>query len=159
MQCTGLFGRQDYRLHFSSSIKVWVESCSIFIRSNQTFHYSKEEMATLRLLFLVAALFCCSCRCQRLDHLDCTIWEARRYRDCTCGVQYRDIEKHCQDDHTYFQPLLRYESLECEFECQNGGIRHVLDPIDEVYLCDCRRRGFGECCQKGKILCLAKQVN
>ena len=107
-------------------------------------------MATLRLLFLVAVLFCCSCRCQNFGNLDCTTWEARRYRDCTCGVQYRDIEKHCQDDYTYFKPLLRYETLECEFECQNGGIKHVLDPVAEIYLCDCRGRGFGECCQKGK---------
>lgn len=110
-------------------------------------------MATLRSeLLLVATLFCCSCWCQRRN---CTIWEARQYRDCTCGVQYLDYEEHCQDDYTYFEPTLHQDTLQCDFECKHGGTLYIIDAEAEVYQCICVRGRYGDCCEKGKYIVFA----
>lgn len=111
----------------------------------------KINMATLiRELFLMAILCCYCCWCQRRN---CTIWEARRYRDCTCGVQYLDYEEHCQDDFTYFETTLHQDTLQCDFKCQHGGTLYVLDPVFEVYYCDCYLSGrYGGCCEKGNAV-------
>jgi hypothetical protein len=106
-------------------------------------------MASLQLLLLVVALFCYTCKCQRRNQ-DCTIWEAKKFRDCTCGFKYRDYEEHCEDDLTYYETTLSQESLECDFECKRGGIKHLIDPIDETYQCNCVGGGYGECCERGK---------
>lgn len=75
----------------------------------------------------------------------CEIWEARAYRDCTCGIQVLDFEEHCQDDHTYYQPTSSQNTHYCEFQCENGGELTRINP----YYCECKPGTEGRCCQNG----------
>ena len=49
------------------------------------------------------------------------------YRDCTCGIKYRDVETRCQDEHTYYQPVFSQQNLSCTFSCLNGGSYDALN--------------------------------
>ena len=44
------------------------------------------------------------------------------YRDCLCGVKYRDVETECHDDLTYYQPVVTQENFTCTHQCLNGGV-------------------------------------
>ena len=67
------------------------------------------------------------------------------YRNCTCGVQYRIVEKRCCDDELCQQPLIRTENLTCPFHCMNGG---TFDAARRQ--CLCTPGYYGLCCQIGK---------
>lgn len=66
------------------------------------------------------------------------------YRDCLCGAMYRDVETHCQDNNTYYQPILTQQNLSCPFQCLNGG---------ELYQnsCICPQQSHGLCCEVRKL--------
>lgn len=95
-------------------------------------------------LLLMALLFCC-CWSQNSK---CTIWEAKDYRDCTCGEEFLDYELHCQNDHTYFETTLHQDTLSCDFRCANGGT--TIDLGHAHYYCRCRPGTYGDCCERGK---------
>ena len=66
-----------------------------------------------------------------------------QYRDCTCGLQFRDREERCCSELTCFQPRLRTENFTCPLVCQNGGVGSRLP-------CNCAGTGRkGDCCEKG----------
>ena len=67
------------------------------------------------------------------------------YRNCTCGVQYRIVERRCCDDELCQQPLIRTENLTCPFHCMNGG---TFDAARRQ--CLCTPGYYGLCCQIGK---------
>ena len=78
------------------------------------------------------------------------------YRDCLCGVMYRDVETHCQDEDTYYLPELSQQNLSCHFSCLNGGI---LDQNN----CICNAvpgapRSHGLCCEVRKSSCMHVHV-
>ena len=68
------------------------------------------------------------------------------YRDCTCGVQYRIIEKRCCSTELCLLPTFTTENLTCPFQCQNGGI---FDDVNN--LCRCTDGYYGLCCHKGAL--------
>ena len=65
------------------------------------------------------------------------------YRDCLCGLMWRDIETLCHDELTYLQPILTQENLTCPFECLNNGI-----PFENG--CHCIK-AHGHCCETRKL--------
>lgn len=69
------------------------------------------------------------------------------YRDCTCGVQYRDVEERCCSSQTCLQPFVFTENMTCPFQCMNNGTY-----ISDVNLCQCTEGGYGLCCEKGNAL-------
>ena len=71
-----------------------------------------------------------------------------KYRDCTCGVEYRDIEERCCNSLTCYEPVLRSENFSCTFECQNGGTRNTRGGRP----CFCQKGYHGICCQKGNVV-------
>lgn len=71
-----------------------------------------------------------------------------KYRDCTCGVEYRDIEERCCNSFTCYEPVLRSENFSCTFECQNGGTRNTRGGRP----CFCQKGYHGICCQKGNVV-------
>ena len=68
------------------------------------------------------------------------------YRDCTCGVQYRDVEERCCSVRTCLQPVVFTENMTCPFQCLNNGTY-----IAEDHLCQCTNGRYGLCCEKGNI--------
>lgn len=74
------------------------------------------------------------------------------YRDCLCGVMYRDVEKHCQDEDTYYLPELSQQNLSCPFTCLNGGISY-----QNSCLCNAdpgAQPSHGLCCEVRKLLAI-----
>ena len=71
------------------------------------------------------------------------------YRNCTCGVQYRIVEKRCCSPELCTKPVLTTENLKCPsgFECQNGG---TFDDVNNR--CRCKEGYYGLCCHKGVLL-------
>ena len=69
------------------------------------------------------------------------------YRDCTCGVQYRDVEKRCCSVRTCLQPVVFTENMTCPFQCLSNGTY-----IAEDHLCQCTEGRYGLCCEKGTRL-------
>eukprot|EP00731_Ephydatia_muelleri_P038366 Em0734g2a len=70
------------------------------------------------------------------------------YRDCTCGVQYRDLETRCCSEMECEMPIVWTENLTCPFVCQNGGT------FDFTYEhCSCPEGYSGLCCEKETLLC------
>lgn len=67
------------------------------------------------------------------------------YRNCTCGVQYRIVEKRCCSPEECLRPHLSTENLTCTFVCENGG---TFDQANRM--CLCRPGYYGLCCQRGK---------
>lgn len=66
------------------------------------------------------------------------------YRDCTCGVQYRDFEERCCSEMECKKPMVGTENLTCPFSCQNGGA------YDSAYeYCSCPEGYSGLCCETG----------
>ena len=63
------------------------------------------------------------------------------YRDCTCDVKYRDVERQCQDELTYYQPIVSQQNLSCQFQCINGG------ELFENKYCSCPPSAHGLCCE------------
>ena len=102
--------------------------------------------AAVRILpiFLVFLLLQC-CRSEQ----NCTIWHAKSYRDCICGIQYRDWEEQCHDEYTYFETTLHQDLLSDGFECCNGGIKQYL-PEFRYYTCNCMPGYYGFCCELRK---------
>lgn len=77
------------------------------------------------------------------EDLQCGTWRGS-YRDCTCGVKYRDSEQRCCNEQTCFQPTFKFENLSCTFQCENGG---KFDT--RVRACDCPEGYYGRCCEQG----------
>lgn len=85
------------------------------------------------------------------------------YRDCLCGVMWRDVETQCEDELTYYQPTLTQENLTCPFQCLNGGtlfnnkicICNRNDPPSHGLCCETRKNHTGRCIYK-PALYLAK---
>ena len=74
------------------------------------------------------------------------------YRDCLCGLMWRDVETHCQDDFTYYQPILTQENLTCPFQCLNGGV------FVNNKRCSCGQKAHGLCCETRKSTLIAELV-
>ena len=94
---------------------------------------------------LVAIIYSCS-------HVSlakqCEKWEAKDYRDCTCGIQYKDNETNCENSNTYLDPVLDQSDLICPFKCENDGDLYVLG--ENHYYCNCKPGFAGVCCEMGK---------
>ena len=76
-----------------------------------------------------------------------------QYRNCTCGIQYRILEKRCCSSEECQQPVLTTENFTCPFVCQNGGTYDA-----ERKLCHCPESHHGLCCEQGTvciILCIS----
>ena len=71
------------------------------------------------------------------------------YRDCMCGIMWRDVETHCHDDWTYYQPILTQENLTCPFQCLNGGV------FVNNKQCSCGQGAHGLCCETRKLHVIA----
>lgn len=74
------------------------------------------------------------------------------YRDCLCGIMYRDVEERCDDEDTHYLPEQSQQNLSCPFRCLNGGILH-----QNSCLCNARPDAppsHGLCCEvrKSKII-------
>ena len=103
----------------------------------------------MRLSIFIGFLLLHWCR----SELNCTVWQARDYRDCFCGTEVLDSERHCEDDYTYFETTLHQESLYCDFQCSNGGTVELL--LDEYkFTCHCPPGFYGFCCELGNLLVL-----
>lgn len=72
--------------------------------------------------------------------LNCTV-TVGTYRDCMCGVKWRDTETVCSDRHTYYQPVVTQENLTCDFDCLHGG------RLFRNRWCYCERGFHGRCCE------------
>ena len=74
---------------------------------------------------MAAVFFCCSLLLSTiLTPADATRTCTRiegAYRDCLCGVMFKDVETHCQDEDTYYLPEVSQQNLSCPFRCLNGG--------------------------------------
>ena len=74
------------------------------------------------------------------------------YRDCTCGIKYRDVETRCQDEHTYYQPVFSQQNLSCNFTCLNGG---SYDSLNRRCSCSTPQNpiatSHGLCCEVRKF--------
>ncbi len=70
------------------------------------------------------------------------------FRNCMCGKMRRDVEVHCHDDKTYYQPSVFQELRACPFRCENGG---TFD--QNTNRCECLNGFFGDCCNTGKQKC------
>eukprot|EP00731_Ephydatia_muelleri_P027681 Em0019g554a len=70
------------------------------------------------------------------------------FRDCTCGVQYRDMEKRCCSDLTCLKPVALSENFTCPFVCANGGSYSA-----ETNQCLCAEGYGGLCCEKESGTC------
>ena len=73
------------------------------------------------------------------------------FRDCTCGVSFRDEEVRCCTPDTCQAPQLSSTNLTCPFVCQNGG---MFNP--EQRDCSCPRGFYGLCCERGENRPLAE---
>ena len=67
------------------------------------------------------------------------------FRDCTCGLSYRDEEVRCCTADTCQAPLLSSTNLSCPFACQNGGTLKERERD-----CSCSPGFFGVCCERGE---------
>lgn len=76
--------------------------------------------------------------------LACPRWQGT-FRDCTCGVRYRDEEVRCCNSETCEEPELISRNRTCPFLCQNGG---EFDAKNRE--CDCPPGFFGLCCERGE---------
>lgn len=72
-----------------------------------------------------------------------------KYRNCTCGVQYRIVEKRCCSPEECQQPVLTTENFTCPILCQNGGEYDA-----ETKRCHCPENRYGPCCAQGNITTL-----
>lgn len=106
---------------------------------------------TTELVQAIAMLVTICCKLC-LGRLQCTIWEAQNYRDCTCGTEFLDYEVHCQDSHTYYPPTSHQDTFYCDFHCENDG--DLYDFGDDIYYCDCKHGTTGLCCEQGKRMCI-----
>lgn len=88
------------------------------------------------LLQLAACLF--------LALAQCPHWRGK-FRDCTCGVRYRDEEVRCCNPETCEEPDMFSRNRTCSFRCQNGG---KFDAINRE--CSCPPGFFGLCCERGE---------
>lgn len=80
-------------------------------------------------------------------HIKCARWRGAEYRDCTCGLQYKDVEERCCSATSCFNPTLRSENLTCPFQCMNGGVYH-----SRYNFCNCTGTGhYGLCCERGTL--------
>ena len=70
------------------------------------------------------------------------------YRDCTCGVQYRIVEKRCCTSEMCTLPTITTENFTCPFMCQNGGNLINQDR------CECTQGYYGVCCERGMYVVL-----
>ena len=78
---------------------------------------------------------------------DCKTYYGK-FRDCTCGVQYRDVETRCCNVKQCSVPNVRTENLTCPLECLNNG-QKLLD-TNSIIGCRCSSDYGGTCCEKGE---------
>lgn len=78
----------------------------------------------------------------------CQTWRGKDFRDCTCGVKYRDYERNCEDSNTYYDPELTQPTHICPFKCENDGQLFHLG--HNHYYCNCKPGFGGRCCETGK---------
>ena len=71
-----------------------------------------------------------------------------KFRDCTCGVQYRDVETRCCSVKQCSVPNVRTENLTCPLTCLNNG-QKVIDTSSRIG-CRCSSDYEGVCCEKGE---------
>ena len=86
---------------------------------------------------LIAIIFASSCK----THYG-------KFRDCTCGVQYRDVETRCCSVKECSVPSVRTENLTCPLTCLNNGQK--LSDTSSKISCKCSRDYGGACCEKGR---------
>ena len=106
---------------------------------------------------MAAVFFCCSLLLSTiLTPADatrtCTRTESAYYRDCLCGVMFKDVETHCQDEDTYYLPEVSQQNLSCPFRCLNGGT-----PSHNGCICNAgpdAQPSHGLCCEVRKFSCL-----
>ncbi len=105
-------------------------------------------MCRRRLSIFLGLLLIHCCR----SELNCTVWQAREYRDCFCGTEVLDFERHCHDEYTYYETTSHQDSLYCGFECSNGGTAELLMRSNGNYefTCHCLAGYHGFCCELGK---------
>lgn len=72
------------------------------------------------------------------------LYAVGNYRNCTCGVKYRIVEKRCCSSEECLQPVLSTENLTCPFVCENGG---TYDSNKKM--CLCPPGHYGLCCEQG----------
>ena len=119
---------------FAVSRTSYKKHCRIS-RSHQAYiMLQKATSLTLQLVVLVGCLLV-------VILAQCPLWQGN-FRDCTCGVSYRDQEVRCCTAATCSAPVLSSHNLSCPFECQNGGILKKN--------CTCQPGYFGLCCERGK---------
>lgn len=99
---------------------------------------SKTIAVSLLLIMLATAA---------LSQLKC-YYGVGQYRNCTCGIQYRILEKRCCSSEECQQPVLTTENFTCPFVCQNGGTYDA-----ERKLCHCPASHHGLCCEQETPLC------
>lgn len=71
-----------------------------------------------------------------------------KLRDCTCGVQYRDVETRCCSVSGCSLPHVRTENLTCPLTCLNSG-QKLFDTNSRIG-CKCNKNYDGVCCEKGE---------
>lgn len=71
-----------------------------------------------------------------------------KFRDCTCGVQYRDVETRCCSQTECSIPIVRTENLTCPLTCLNNG-QKLFDAGSKIG-CRCKGNYEGACCEKGE---------
>jgi len=82
----------------------------------------------------------------------CETWRGKKFRDCTCGIKYRDYERNCENSNTYLDPALGQTNFVCPFKCENDGDLYHLG--DEHFYCKCKPGFAGICCEMGKELAI-----
>lgn len=71
-----------------------------------------------------------------------------KFRDCTCGVQYRDVETRCCSQTECSVSKVRTENLTCPLTCLNSG-QKLFETSSKIG-CRCSGNYGGTCCEKGE---------
>lgn len=79
----------------------------------------------------------------------CALFPGSGWRDCVCGIEYRDQEKRCCDEHTCFQPEQMINNRTCSLTCENG----MAFDSASGRCTQCKDGYFGTCCERGKCSC------
>ena len=93
---------------------------------------------------LTIGLLLSPCQCQYQMTCQTAVGD---FRDCTCGVRYRDLEQRCCSGSTCLKPVALSENFTCPFICENGGTYNA-----ERSYCLCPEGYGGLCCEKGDYI-------